>query len=32
MDYYRLKNLQADTSMRESIGDEGDGHTDDNVE
>ncbi len=32
MDYYRLKNLQADTSMRESIGDEGDGHADDNVE
>jgi len=28
MDYYRLKNLQADTNMRESIGDDGDGTTD----
>ena len=28
MDYYRLKNLQADTSMRESIGDEDDGGAD----
>ncbi len=27
MDYYRLKNLQADTSMRESIGDDDDGTT-----
>jgi uncharacterized protein YqfA (UPF0365 family) len=23
MDYYRLRNIQADTQMRESIGDEG---------
>ncbi|MEC9475926.1 MAG: flotillin-like protein FloA [Planctomycetota bacterium] len=32
MDYYRLKNLQADTSMRESIGDENEGNPDDHVE
>lgn len=30
MDYYRIKNLQADTSMRESIGDETHGTDDSN--
>jgi len=32
MDYYRLKNLQADTSMRQSIGDEDGGSHDDPIE
>ncbi len=32
MDYYRLKNLQADTSMRQSIGDEDDGSHEDPIE
>ncbi len=27
MDYYRMKNIQADSSMRESIADQGDGGT-----
>lgn len=32
MDYYRLKNLQADTTMRESIGTDEEGASDDHVE
>ena len=32
MDYYRLKNLQADTTMRESIGDGDNGSTDHSTE
>lgn len=26
MDYYKMKNLQADTAMRDAIGDTGDGN------
>ncbi|HET8917123.1 MAG TPA: flotillin-like FloA family protein, partial [Candidatus Binatia bacterium] len=26
MDYYKMKNVQADTAMRDAIGDTGDGH------
>ena len=32
MDYYRLKNLQADTSMRDSIGDDNEANQDDHAE